>query len=538
MKRKTTLIMTIIVAFLVSTVPIGLLLWYTYHETMDTQLEITINEAIASSDKLSKGLARIEKITEPLKTVPAECSTAVINKLIEIEYTMPEVRLVGLVSKDGKLICTSHGLNERFNQDEYTFLLGKHGLKVSGPVKNHLIPQPVMVVSNNRDDGNYIIAVVLPQTTQKYLSTRHGKDGFSAITREDHTEFFTDHPHDTTGVKLLNVAYLKNDTIVAKAKFNDGTVRTLVSNKVDQTGDIYVTIGVTENWLLHSWYRLAMFQISIAIIFMIAVVFMAILVTKRRLSLSKELERAIKHNELRVYYQPVIDLQTNRCVGAEALLRWLHPERDIIRPDLFVPLAEASGMIVPITEWLIDTVIDEFGQHLKNDKDMHIAINLSPNHFDNGQIIEDTNRHLKESGVDYHQIIYEITERSLIPNKDQQPREIMEKLKSLNAQLALDDFGTGYSSLSYLSSFPLDYLKIDKIFTESIGTGAITENLVDSIIAMAKNLNLSVIAEGIETKEQLEHLKKNGVSYGQGWYYSQPLPFNEFIAFMINFNNH
>jgi sensor c-di-GMP phosphodiesterase-like protein len=169
---------------------------------------------------------------------------------------------------------------------------------------------------------------------------------------------------------------------------------------------------------------------------------------------------------------------------------------------------------------------------LASNRSFHIAINLSPCHFESEKVLNTSSRVFGTSAIMPDQIIYEITERGLIREDNEVARSVMTKLRERNSGIALDDFGTGYSSLSYISSFPLDYLKIDKRFVDAIGVDSPMAGLVDSIIDMAQRLDLRTIAEGVETREQAEHLRDKGVDYVQGWYYSRALTASGLINYL------
>jgi sensor c-di-GMP phosphodiesterase-like protein len=188
----------------------------------------------------------------------------------------------------------------------------------------------------------------------------------------------------------------------------------------------------------------------------------------RRLSLQGEMQRSLQKNEFEINYQPVIDLKTGHCMGAEALISWVQPGGKRVRPDLFIPLAEDTGLIEPMTEWLMKQIRVEMEALLASNRSFHIAINLSPCHFESEKVLNTSSRVFGTSAIMPEQIIYEITERGLIREDNEVARSVMTKLRERNSGIALDDFGTGYSSLSYISSFPLDYLKIDKRFVQNI----------------------------------------------------------------------
>ena len=202
-----------------------------------------------------------------------------------------------------------------------------------------------------------------------------------------------------------------------------------------------------------------------------------------------------------------------------------------MRPDLFIPLAEDTGLIEPMTVWLMQKLRTEIGQLLQDDRSLHIAINLSPGHFESDRILQSSSSIFGNSGILPEQIIYEITERGLIDDADGKAKDIMRRLQSRKSGIALDDFGTGYSSLSYVETFPLDYLKIDKRFVDTVGVDALNTGMLVTIIDMARRLGLRTIAEGVETAQQADYLLSRGVDYAQGWYFSRAMPAAEFIEF-------
>jgi sensor c-di-GMP phosphodiesterase-like protein len=253
----------------------------------------------------------------------------------------------------------------------------------------------------------------------------------------------------------------------------------------------------------------------------------------RRPSLGDDLCEALDQQEFIVHYQPVIDLQENRCTGAEALIRWRHPQRGIVAPDVFIALAEETATIVPMTRWLMRRVGEELGEFLRTNVDLHIAINLAPAHFLDLEIVADTKAAAAEFDVQPSQLGFEVSERSLI--NETFCREVIEGLCDFGSQVTIEDFGTGYANLSYIGMFRIHFLKIDKAFVKTIGSSAATSGLAQIIIDMGRALGLKIIAEGVETWEQIHYLREQGVHLAQGWYFSRPLPAPEFIAFVQHF---
>jgi diguanylate cyclase (GGDEF)-like protein len=246
---------------------------------------------------------------------------------------------------------------------------------------------------------------------------------------------------------------------------------------------------------------------------------------RQQLLLEAELRRAIEYEEFTVYYQPVVQLDTGKIVEVEALIRWQHPQRGLLLPLEFIPLAEETGLIIPIGQWVFQTAcrqLQEWHLQYPSDPPLIMGINLSSKQFQQPQIAEKIALTLQEHNLESCCIKIEITE-SLLLKSTEANIEIMQSLKDLGAYLAIDDFGTGFSSLNYLKQFPIDTLKIDRAFTNGLGEDVQDTAIVHAIIAFAKALNLSITAEGIETAEQLALLQALKCDRGQGFYFSKPL---------------
>ncbi|HVH11865.1 MAG TPA: EAL domain-containing protein, partial [Longimicrobium sp.] len=248
-----------------------------------------------------------------------------------------------------------------------------------------------------------------------------------------------------------------------------------------------------------------------------------------RLHLETDLRRALERRELRVYYQPIVRLETGRITGFEALARWEHPERGLIQPDDFIPMAEDTGLILPMGLW----VLEEACRTLRHWQDrpggerLTMAVNLSARQFTQPDLVDRIARVLRETGVRPGTLELEITE-SVILQHSTPVMETLRRLKALGVALHVDDFGTGYSSLSYLHRLPLDALKIDKSFVT--GTDAGSLQIVRTIVAMAHALGVVVVTEGIETAELLGELRLLNCEYGQGYFFCRPMERDEVEA--------
>ncbi|ATS40592.1 MULTISPECIES: EAL domain-containing protein [Xanthomonas] len=252
-------------------------------------------------------------------------------------------------------------------------------------------------------------------------------------------------------------------------------------------------------------------------------------VSRRRLSPLARLGIAVQRGEFIVHYQPIIALDSGACVGAEALVRWQQPDGVLVPPDAFIPLAEQSGLILPITDLVVAEVIRELGPTLAADPALHVAINVSADDIKSGRVQGVLEQALRGTGVDSGQLWVEATERSLMDIDA--ARTTITHLRGAGHTVSIDDFGTGYSSLQYLQGLPLDALKIDKSFVDTIGTHSATSAVTAHIIEMAKTLRLRTIAEGVERQEQLDYLRAHGVDLAQGWLFSRALPATGFIAY-------
>ncbi|GFE61246.1 EAL domain-containing protein [Geobacter sp. AOG2] len=249
-----------------------------------------------------------------------------------------------------------------------------------------------------------------------------------------------------------------------------------------------------------------------------------------RMELEVGLRRALERGEFVIHYQPKVDLSTRRIQGMEALLRWNHPDRGLIPPNTFIPLAEESGLIIMIGEWVLRTVCE---QHKKWQAEglppMTMAVNISARQFKQQDLVERIGAILAETGLEASVLELELTESYLMDNVSEAIAKL-HALKGMGLGLSLDDFGTGYSSLGYLKQFPIDVVKIDKSFVDDILVNPDDATIVRTIILMAHNLNMTVVAEGVETEDQLDFLAAHNCEMVQGFYFSRPLAADGFAA--------
>ena len=254
-----------------------------------------------------------------------------------------------------------------------------------------------------------------------------------------------------------------------------------------------------------------------------------------QLQLETDLRHAIERKEFEIYYQPIVNLDDGAVSGFEALVRWNHPKHGLISPSDFIPVSESTDLIVPLTLMILQESCRQVGEWSKDaqNRSLFVSVNLSGKHFDHPDLVEQIKDVLDETRFDPTCLKLEITETAVMENAET-AISMLKSIKELGVKISIDDFGTGYSSLSYLHKFPIDTLKIDRSFVNSIDDGSENEEIVRTIVALAKALNLTVVAEGIENVNQFQYLSMLGCESGQGYLFSRPLPATEIVKLLTD----
>lgn len=251
---------------------------------------------------------------------------------------------------------------------------------------------------------------------------------------------------------------------------------------------------------------------------------------QQRARLVSEMRKAIDDEAFELHYQPIVDLQSGEIVKAEALIRWQHPEKGLVYPGEFIPLAEETGLVIRIGDWVLKQTLNDLPRFRDLHASFSVSINTAPAHYKDLHCMSRWMQQINESNQPGSTIIFEMTEHNLMPEHSEDIETTLDSLHGAGIRVALDDFGTGYSSLAYLKRYRIGFVKIDKSFVDSITTDTQSHALCEAIIVMAHKLDMEVIAEGVETKEQMEVLADIGCDHGQGYYFSHPVPVEKFIT--------
>ena len=506
-KKKFNYIFLIFISIF-SVVILSTTLYMAYKQTQKEAINYLEGSAKTVSHQTHLFLYELKVSLDDLLKDSRHCDKRTQQRLRNLALNEPKISIVYL--KTPQTTCSTIGeiaLNTKALSASDTFTM-------SGPMTIEGIMDNAYLIKRTRNDIE--IGVFFPK---RVLS-----------------ELFND--HSTPLVTHLLLSKTNNQVLfpLSKKSLNLNAkrhkIRLTTINKLSVTDNIELHSYLSSTWVYHKLKPHLYFGVFLSLLIILLFAFILRKITQHKLSMGTELRFALKNNQIIPYYQPVIDLSTGQFSGVECLMRWKLNDKDIIQPDLFIPYAEKSGLIKPMTKQLIDIIFTQLGPYAQSHQNFHIAINLSPIHFKD----RDTYNQVVTLCDQYHihpsQVIFELTEEELIDEDDTLAVEIMNDMRKLGYSLAIDDFGTGYSSISYLTRFPFDFLKIDQQFVMAIGTHAITAQLADSMIDLAKNLNLKIIAEGIEKSIHETHLKNRNVCYAQGWLYSKALTFDELTAYI------
>jgi sensor c-di-GMP phosphodiesterase-like protein len=524
LERRKARILASLVSFIICAILMGLAFYIAYQQTFNKASRLLQGVSEHTRLKIESFIKPLDKTLEKMEVLTNQCTEKTQQTLQRITFNDPSISLA-FVSKnnDG---CSNVGKHPI----PINFVSSTDSLLLTGPNTLKEFNKPAFILS--RQQGQYRYGLVLTQDTIKQLLPDNLKTYLftSLVTLPDKKQFIHTGAYSSPliirpnlhGVQLSNT-------------FRDKVSRLNITLDLPLFDNVYMLTALSTTWI---WAQLSLHIysiITIGLLFCMLAVYLIYVFTKRKLSLKAAMASALRDGEFLPHYQPVINLQQKSIAGVECLLRWKPENEPLIFPDHFIPTAEESGLIKPITTMLIEQIFEELGNYLATHPDFHVAINLTPQHFEDDHVLVHTKTLCEKHNVKTTQVIFELTEQKLLEEDNTEAVALMMEMHKQGFSLALDDFGTGYSSMNYLQRFPFDYLKIDRQFVIAIGSGAITEGLAESMIAMAKRLELKIIAEGIENTLQADYLTQFKVEYAQGWLYSKALPIETLLLFIESF---
>ncbi|MES2932475.1 MAG: EAL domain-containing protein [Pseudomonadota bacterium] len=518
MNRIFSMSLALIVGALAISAPIVASLYISHQQS----LEIEMDSALTLADELQR---RTDKTNGQIKAAFQElrknksadpCSDEQIKVMQDIDISSSYLQTVGYIA-DGRMMCSSlghHGKGVELGPVDY---ISSTGASVRMQVRLSIAPEMQFIV------------------VEKY--------GYVAIV---HRELPLDVFEDNRDVSLASVNTSSGRPVLIRGTFKNEWLRPLPKGGTISffDGDYVVALRRSKEFDLTSLaavpvkyvdirsHKLSWVLVPIGIVAGILLATAFYFLAKQQISLPSILRLALKRNEFFLEYQPVINLQTGRCVGAEALIRWRRANGKLISPDLFIPIAEESNLILRITGRVLELIERDVPKLIQDHPDFHFAINLSAADLQSANIVSSLRELMRRTWIKPKHLMVEATERGFINTA--LAHDVARDLRSMGIHVAIDDFGTGYSSLSYLTTFKVDYLKIDKSFVDTIGTEAATSTVVLHIIEMAKSLNIKMIAEGVETEMQANFLRERGVQYAQGWLFAKAMPIHELAQFIKN----
>jgi sensor c-di-GMP phosphodiesterase-like protein len=478
------------------------------HERLGVYADAAMLRVEVVSGQMTQALLEMRQLAAP------PCSPEHLAAMRAIAFRNRYVQDAGAYDGAGNWLCSSlAGIvprgSVRMATPDWTGLDGMHAWFLTP----HLLgaAHPMLVIGQA---GNYV--AIDPQSLVDVIDARD--DGIAVFNSD-------------TG-RLVAANVLAEPQVMTRVyQHGDaaGETNRIYVVRRSQTWPLAVVVSEPAQRLIDVWRGNLMGWLGIGLLAACACAWFVVRGARSRLSIEGELKAAIGRREITVQYQPIVDLATRCCVGAEALARWQH-RGDAVSPEIFIELAERHGLIQSITDLVLDRVVTELGGFLRTHPDCYVSINVSAIDLTTRRFLDHMGARLDGTGIAAAQIRIEATERGFVDAQAAVP--VIQAFRDAGHPVYIDDFGTGYSSLSYLQTLPVDALKIDKSFVDTVGYEAASSSVAPHIIHLAQTLGLDVIAEGVEREEQAAYLYESGARFAQGWLFSRALSAEAFARFV------
>jgi sensor c-di-GMP phosphodiesterase-like protein len=513
-RRKRKLAMIALAAVVAGLLPPALTLAVTWQHANGDARQRLDRYALLLEQRVDDVFGAAEtSLAELVTTVDADCPEASLERLRKVVYTSLYFREAGLLI-DGRMVCSNL---RRYAPPVWVPNLDPppwpaDGIQIDAPALTLEDEVSIRVLRSGGPRQAAGLAISLLLNPRELLEpVRAAIDANSIALR----------------IERLDGRVLARAGSAAVIEDADSLVRSHESRRYP----LRIVVSGSRDELIGAWWENTALFVALGLAISLPLFLLLVRLDRRERSMDAALVDALENDELRVHYQPIHASDGLRVVGAEALLRWQHPQKGLIMPGVFVPLAELSGQIIPMTAWLMRQVRCDLEPLLEAYPGFYVALNLSPRHFSDPELPTLVHDVFGDRFAD-GRLVFEITERELLSSSDNVASQVIDMLRAQGARIALDDFGTGYSSLRYLAQFHFDLLKIDKAFVDAIGTESVTAGLVEDMVTMARRLGLATVAEGVETDFQIERLRAAGVDYLQGWRLAAALPLAELRRYL------
>ena len=440
------------------------------------------------------------------------CRPQHVDALRHATFAVPPVKEISVVAPDGRTLCTDSGLTE---------------------TRKIVSSEPLNGVGGN--DTLLEVIRVGDRPGQWVRVRKLGPNATNGLAALVPAEMFIPNT-SSRGGPLANHARMvtRKGTVIAEGgksfTSEDGEGDPIVRTVPSDLYAIAVTASLANASALEGQAWLRTVGAVASALFALLLFAIAFLMPKRSAADNPvaELERALKNGEFVPYYQPIVDIRSGKLNGAEVLVRWKKPDGTIVPPVSFIPLAESSGLIIELTRVLMKRVRDETAAVLGTRPHLKVSFNLTARHFTNEEIVDDVRKIFGKASLKMSQIVFEVTERQPLENLTE-TRRVIAALQGLGVRVAIDDVGTGHSGLSYMLKLGVDIIKIDKVFIDSIGTDRNSNTIIETLIDLAQNMRMDIVAEGVESFEQVVALRELGIRLAQGYVFSPPLPGTAFL---------